>query len=68
VRYSEIEEGHPGSLHLAVIDKKQTILYNDSIARGAIHEFVDISSYGNSSFIAWKDGVDSKFAAIRLGK
>ncbi|MEM3094403.1 MAG: sialidase family protein [Nitrososphaera sp.] len=66
VRYSAIEEGHPGRVHLVVIDKNQNVLFNDSIASGAIHEFVDISAAGNTAYVAWKDGTDAKFATVSM--
>jgi len=66
VRYSAIEEGHAGKVHLVVIDKSQNVLFNDSIASGAIHEFVDISAGGDSAYVAWKDRSEAKFAMVSL--
>jgi hypothetical protein len=67
VRYGSIDESNPGKVHLVVIDKNQKILFNDSIASGAIHEFVDVSASGNTAYVAWKDKEEAKFAAVRLG-
>jgi hypothetical protein len=66
VRYSWIEEGHPGNVHLVVIDKNQKMLFNDSIASGAIHKFIDISTAGDTAYVAWKDLGEAKFAAVLL--
>jgi hypothetical protein len=66
VRYSAIEEGHPGKVHLVVIDKNQKTIFNDSIASGAIHEFIDIATSNEMAYMAWKDGSEAKFSAVRL--
>lgn len=64
VRYSPIEEGHLGKVHLVIIDKNQKTLFNGPVTSGAIHEFVDISATNNIAHMAWKDGRDAKFASL----
>jgi hypothetical protein len=66
VRYSAIDEGHPGKVHLVVIDQNQKVLFNDSIASGAIHEFVDVSAAGDNAYVAWKDRDEARFATLSL--
>jgi hypothetical protein len=65
VRYSAIDEDNPGRVHLVVIDKNQKVLFNDSIAGGAIHEFVDVSA-GDTAYVAWKDKDEARFATVSL--
>lgn len=66
VRYSPIEEGHLGKVHLAIIDKNQKTLFNGPVAGGAIHEFVDISATNNIAHMAWKDGRHAKFVSLMV--
>lgn len=66
IRYSGMNDDNPGKIHLSIIDKNQNLIYNDSIISGAIHEFVDMSTYGDVSFISWKDGHDAKLATFKL--
>lgn len=65
-RYGSIEEGHLGKVHLVVIDKNQNVLFNDSIASGAVHEFVDVSAANDVALVAWKDKGDARFARVSL--
>lgn len=68
VRYSAIEEDHPGKVHLSVIDVNHQIIYNDSIISGQIHELVDLALSNNddTAFIAYRDGNMAKIAAVTL--
>lgn len=66
VRYGSIEEANPGQVHLVVIDKNQEVLFNDSIAFGGIHEFVDISATNDIAYLAWRDNHDARFASVSL--
>lgn len=66
IRYSGMNDDNPGKIHLSIIDKNQNLIYNDSIVSGAIHEFVDMSTYGDVSFISWKDGHDAKLATFKM--